>query len=213
MKTLCINTAAEPYFFALYDDERVCIEESFLADYFNLENLGEHLVRRLQELNLLSIDQIAVVRGPGKYTALRLGLTVAKALGSCWQVPVIGLDSLALLARSSGAMDRIILTLFHLRAKQVYVALNKYTENSFELLSEPFVSDETGVVNLSKKLDSAVLFVSQKSLGFSAQVCRTIFVRPLNSLAMIQALKTNLSDQNGLKKPVCFPQARYVFEP
>lgn len=49
-------------------------------------------------------DAIAVGRGPGSFTGLRIGLAAARALGLAWRAPVYGYPTLALIA--SMALER-----------------------------------------------------------------------------------------------------------
>ncbi len=51
------------------------------------------------------VTGIAVDIGPGSFTGLRVGIAAARALGLAWDVPVTGVDSLALIAAAAFAGD------------------------------------------------------------------------------------------------------------
>ena len=55
----------------------------------------------LAKIDLHSIDAIAVTKGPGSYTGLRVGLSSAKGIAYALQKPIIGLSTLALLANTA----------------------------------------------------------------------------------------------------------------
>ena len=56
------------------------------------------------------VDRIAVTIGPGTFTGLRIGLSVARGLGLALDVPVVGVTSLqALAAGSEGTVHAVVM--------------------------------------------------------------------------------------------------------
>lgn len=63
-------------------------------------------VLRDAALDFVALDRIAVLRGPGSFTGLRVGLAAARGLGLALCKPVFGIDRFALYARALGAMAK-----------------------------------------------------------------------------------------------------------
>jgi tRNA threonylcarbamoyladenosine biosynthesis protein TsaB len=55
-----------------------------------------------QHATLRDVEAIVVVKGPGSFTGIRVGLSTAKGLAEGAGIPVIALSRLALLAKASG---------------------------------------------------------------------------------------------------------------
>lgn len=94
MITLCLKTdnpLAELY---LYDDHALLAHEKWEAHRILAETLHAKIETILKnaQTDLQHIEKIIVFRGPGSFTGLRIGLSVANALGYAISVPVIGAE-------------------------------------------------------------------------------------------------------------------------
>jgi tRNA threonylcarbamoyladenosine biosynthesis protein TsaB len=92
-------------------------------------------------LNPTDIDAIAVSRGPGSYTGLRIGVSVTKGFAYAQNIPVIGISTLKVLAYAALNDSRVIeiqknhseimlCPLIDARRMEVYSAV--YSENGVE---------------------------------------------------------------------------------
>lgn len=112
------------------------LAERYLADArAHAEQLSLLLAQMVREagfenLRAAQVDYIAVGRGPAPFTGLRAGLVVARTLGYALGVPVIGVCSLAALARailmdpekSQICGQRTLLITADARRKELYAA-------------------------------------------------------------------------------------------
>ncbi len=85
-----------------------------------LENMLETCGEKLENM-----DKIAVAVGPGSFTGLRIGVSVAKGLSWSSGVPVCGVSTLEAMAWQGSFFDGIICPVMDARAGQVYNALFK----------------------------------------------------------------------------------------
>lgn len=93
---------------------------------------------RLAELEL-KLDAVAVSLGPGSYTGLRIGLSEAKGLAYGLGIPMIGVDTLQLMAvevmfHHDTEEDAILVPMIDARRMEVYTAAYDF---ALEALMEP----------------------------------------------------------------------------
>jgi len=81
---------------ALYDGERALAEETWRSANNHTVELAPGLVRMLERQRVLpsELRGIAVALGPGSFTGLRIGLSVAKGLALTLAIPLMGIPTL-----------------------------------------------------------------------------------------------------------------------
>jgi tRNA threonylcarbamoyladenosine biosynthesis protein TsaB len=97
---LAIDTATRYAGLALYDGDRILSEASWLSNHNHSVELMPALVRTLdqQSLGAQDLSAVAVAIGPGSFTGLRIGLSVAKGLARAQDIPILGVPTLDVLA-------------------------------------------------------------------------------------------------------------------
>jgi len=103
----------------------ISIKELNDGGYSHAENLHPFIDLVLQESNRTykDLSAIAVSKGPGSYTGLRIGVSAAKGLSFALDIPLISVDTLQTLAHKVSIEEGIIIPMLDARRLEVYQAL------------------------------------------------------------------------------------------
>jgi tRNA threonylcarbamoyladenosine biosynthesis protein TsaB len=123
---LAFDTATPAVTVALHDGARIIAQESAVDARRHGELLAAAIASVLRTSGAAPADltAIAVGTGPGPYTGLRVGLVTARVLGSALGIPVDGVCTLDVIARTAaaGAGGREFVVATDARRKEVYWA-------------------------------------------------------------------------------------------
>jgi tRNA threonylcarbamoyladenosine biosynthesis protein TsaB len=126
--------------------------------YSHAEKLHVFIEELLKEstISYQDLNAIAVSKGPGSYTGLRIGVSAAKGFCYALNIPLISIDTLTILANKIQIENGLIVPMIDARRMEVYSAIfnSKHqmireveaqilTENSFENYTETihFIGD------------------------------------------------------------------------
>ena len=98
--------------------------------YSHNENLHSFIVDVLKEADkkIDELEAVAVSKGPGSYTGLRIGVSAAKGLCFSLDIPLISISTLQSLALQVQAEDAYIVAMLDARRMEVYSAV--YDKNN-----------------------------------------------------------------------------------
>ena len=85
-------------------------------------------ISRMTELDLSTVDCIAVAKGPGSFTGLRIGSATAKGLGLALEIPVAEVFTTDALAYNLYGTDKLVCPLMDARRDQVYTGLYEFVK-------------------------------------------------------------------------------------
>lgn len=123
--------------------ETVVLKEDYNNNYSHAERLHVYIDAVLNEANIKAsqLDAIAVSKGPGSYTGLRIGVSAAKGLCFALGKPLISILTLEALAHQVNTSDGVIVPMLDARRLEVYSAvfdsnLNQIRETQAQILDE-----------------------------------------------------------------------------
>jgi tRNA threonylcarbamoyladenosine biosynthesis protein TsaB len=130
------------------DGQTVLCKEIAEQGYSHAEKLHVFIEEILKEsqVDFREIKAIAVSKGPGSYTGLRIGVSTAKGLCYALGIPLIAVDTLAVLAQKVTQEDGLIIPMIDARRMEVYSAVfdanhKKIMEVQAEVLTENSYAD------------------------------------------------------------------------
>lgn len=135
MLVLAIDTATKIGSVALYDDKIGVIGEINLYVKVNHSNVIMGVIDSLFKMTNYSfkdVDKIAVTIGPGSFTGIRIGVSIAKGLGYGSNKEIVGINELDLIAHNSDKRQEIIVPLIDARKERVYYSIYEYKEKGLE---------------------------------------------------------------------------------
>jgi len=123
---LNIETATKNCSVSLAENGKViALQELNNGNYSHAEKLHVFIQDVLNTTNksLKNIDAIAISKGPGSYTGLRIGVSSAKGLCYALDIPMIATNTLKTLALQVDKEDGIIVPMLDARRMEVYSAV------------------------------------------------------------------------------------------
>ena len=161
MMLLAIETASPDVSVALHDGTRVIASQSLSIGSRHAEALLPAISHLLDQCgqSLSGLTHLAVDRGPGLFTGLRVGLATARALAFSLDIPLVGVSSLEAIAVDGARDGETVIAALDARRKEVYAAAYSVNDGVLWQLVAPFVASpaDASVRLASAQLDSAVL--------------------------------------------------------
>lgn len=165
MKIIAIDSSGMTASVAILDEEITIAEYTVNHKKTHSQTLLPMLqeICRMTEQELSKFDGIAISKGPGSFTGLRIGSATAKGLGFALNLPVMEVMTTDALAYNMYGTDRIICPLMDARREQVYTGLYKFTKEDtdyrMETLLEASALPVEDIIGKINNLGTKVVFL------------------------------------------------------
>lgn len=137
MKYLVIDTCADKLIISIIQNMEMIYYYGEKSDTTLSKKANSILAKAFEEtdLNIRDIDKLFIVNGPGSFTGIRVGVTIAKTIGYCLNIPLIPISELELLATTEVKGNRMAI----IDARRGYVFGAVYDENLNVIVPEKHI--------------------------------------------------------------------------
>ena len=125
---------------------------------------------KMTELDLQTIDAIAIAKGPGSFTGLRIGSATAKGLGLALQKPIVPVPTVDALAYNLAGHRDIVCPLMDARRNQTYTGLYRFKGNEIQTLCEQCAVGIDEIVDCINATGEPVVFLGDGVPVFSGYI-------------------------------------------
>jgi len=167
---LAIDTATAQTGVAIGGPDGVLASAHHIGERRHVETLAPMIERVCREagVGLDRIDVIAVDIGPGTFTGLRVGLAAAKAIAHVRQIPMVGLNSLELLAFGAKDPTRRVVPLIDALRDEVFCAAYRTASGRIEQVAAPHIATPEAIAAELRTSGEPCLIVGDGAVRYAS---------------------------------------------
>lgn len=165
MRVLAVDSSGLVASVAVVEDEVLLAEYTMNYKKTHSQTLLPMLqeVKEMIELELDSIDAIAVAAGPGSFTGLRIGSATVKGLGLALNKPIVEVPTLEGLAYNLCGTTHLVCPLMDARRNQVYTGIYRFIAEEktwrMEVVKEQCAVDVSEILQICNEMGEPVIFL------------------------------------------------------
>lgn len=167
MRVLGIDTATRHASIGLYEDNGRLIERTDKATRSHATSALPLIERVLSDagIGIGDVDAIAVSSGPGAFSGLRIGLSIAKGLACATGARLVGVSTLEALAHVARDRRGTVCTLLDARKGELYAACFEVSPEAVERRSKDAVTTAEALVT---RLPTPCVIVGDAEAAYGA---------------------------------------------
>jgi len=127
------------------DGNVLALKELNDGNYSHAEKLHPYIQTVLEEQNINTneLDAIAVSKGPGSYTGLRIGVSAAKGLSFALNKPLISIETLASLSYKVHIENGLIVSMIDARRMEVYSSIFDSNHQKIRVIKAEIIDENS----------------------------------------------------------------------
>ena len=171
---LLIETATKSCSVSLSSENKIiACKEEVNEQYSHAEKLTGFITElfKTQDFTIKDLDAVAVSKGPGSYTGLRISVSTAKGLCYALDIPLISVSTLKAMAFGMAQKEKsdLYCPMIDARRMEVYNAFYNSTNKEIRGIQADIIE----ACSYQKELDKKVLF-----FGDGAEKCKQMIQHP-----------------------------------
>lgn len=176
MKLLALDSSGLVASVAVLENDNLLAEYSVNYKKTHSQTLLPMLdeVMRMLDIPKGDLDAVAIAKGPGSFTGLRIGAATAKGLGLALGIPLVPVETVDALAYNLYGAAGLVCPMMDARRSQVYTGIYCFSDGMLQVVRPQMpeaASDLAGELNVLGKPVTV--------LGDGAEVCREILAEKL----------------------------------
>ena len=161
MRVLALDSSGIVASVAVVEDDTLVAEYTVNYKKTHSQTLLPMLdeIVKMTEMALKTIDAIAVAKGPGSFTGLRIGSATAKGLGLALDKPLVGIPTVEALAYNLYDVKGLICPIMDARRKQVYTGIYRYEDHRLMTVKDQMAVGIEELLSMLNEMGEAVTFL------------------------------------------------------
>ncbi len=161
MKVLAVDSSGMVASVALVEDDNLVAEYTINYKKTHSQTLLPMLdeIVKMTELDLNTVDAIAVSKGPGSFTGLRIGTATVKGLALSLNKPVIGVPTVEGIAMNLYGCNALICPLMDARRNQVYTGIYRFENGNLMVIKDQIAIGIEEIIDALNVIGRDVIFL------------------------------------------------------
>lgn len=193
---LYIDTCYKVLNIALYENSKIL--SSYIVKLEN--NMTDLTLRYVQKIfedakkDISLLSKVIAVNGPGSFTGIRIGLTIAKTIAFSLNIPIITISKLTTMAISSDKEYKVPI----ISAMRSFIFASIFRNNQI-IFKEAYINQEE-LNNKLKEINNYVYITYDDLSSQNKETAKVNFEKVINYALNLKSTPVELVDANYLKK-------------
>lgn len=178
MRILALDSSGMVASVAVVEEDRLLAEYTVTYKKTHSQTLLPMLdeIGKMIELDLNTVDAIAVAGGPGSFTGLRIGSATAQGLGLALDKPLVHVPTVEGMAYNLFGTDRVICPMMDARRNQVYTGIYEFQGARLRVLEDQMAVPAEEIAGKLNELGREAVLLGDGSYAYKEQLAKLLTI-------------------------------------